>query len=170
MTLCTVLHSFLNCCSIRAVPEVFNSAFYKLYIIPMQIWVQTLAFYRFKGEPKNNKAAACRKWQKRSSVLMLIINPGAAVPERPPGYSTATIILDDGDCTENSCAIWALINHSAQAKLLGIQATWKEAAWLRAILKDLAVRHWKSNVKSLVKGCKYTWALMILLPLPRTDQ
>lgn len=35
---------------------------------------------------------------------MLIINPGAAAPERPPGYSMATIILDDGGCTENSCA------------------------------------------------------------------
>lgn len=69
----------------------------------MQIWVQTLASYTFIGEPKNNKAA--------TSALMLNINLGAAAPERPPGYSTATIILDEGGCTENSCTAWALINH-----------------------------------------------------------
>lgn len=41
----------------------------------------------------------------------------------------ATIILDDGECIENSCAAWALINHPAQAKPSETQATWEEAAW-----------------------------------------
>lgn len=101
---------------------------------------------------------------------MLIINPGAAVPERPPGYSTASITLDDGGCTEKSCAVWALINHPEWAKPSGIQATWKETTWQRVLLKGIVVRHWKSKVRGLAKGCKYTWALMVMLPLPRTDQ
>lgn len=93
----------------------------------MQISVQTPASSRFIEEPKNNKAATV-EGDRRGSLFWCLSSIQELLFLKALQATLQPQLLLYG-CTENSCAIWALINHPQYAKPVGIQATWKEAAW-----------------------------------------
>lgn len=134
----------------------------------MQIWFQALAFQRCMGKPKKQEAGTVEDdrrgllfWRLPSIQGLLFLND-LRVTLQPQFYWGMVAVRE----TQVLSSLWIQSNLSVYAKPSGIQAT---TAWLIVLLKGKSSCQscWTSKVRGLVKWCKYTWALMMLLPLPR---
>lgn len=102
---------------------------------------------------KKTRSRYSRRWQKRSTVLMLTINWVTRIPE-------------DGGCTQNTGSVGIWTNLPAYTKPPGIQVS---TAWLIALLrsKSSGQSRWSSKVRGLAKWCKTVPVLRMLQPLCR---